>query len=332
MRISRFAALFGATAATIAVAAISLGFERDLTEARARTQRGAQVADTACGPIEFATAGTGPRTVFVAHGSGGGFDQGMALADWFVPAGFRVIAPSRFGYLGTPLPADASPEAQADAFACLLDALSIDRVAILGASAGAMSTMQFALRHPDRTEAMLLLVPMAYAPKPEGEPPTVTPKWTQAVFDTALRSDFLFWAAIRAAPGLLTESVLATPAAVAAAAAPEEQARAKAMLDAILPIRERRLGLVNDAAQANAIHRYELERIRTPTLVITVADDLFGTFDNGEYTAEQIPGAQFIGYADGGHVWLGHHAEIGGEFVQFLRRLGTAAVARADGN
>ncbi len=332
MRVSKVIALAGVAAAAVSLAAISIAFERDIADARYRIHTGAQVAQTACGPMEYASAGKGSRTILVAHGSGGGFDQGMALADWFVPAGYRVIAPSRFGYLGTPLPVDASPEAQADAFACLLDSLAIDRVAILGASAGAMSTLQFALRHPDRTEAMLLLVPMAYSPKPEGAAPTVTPKWTQAVFDTALRSDFLFWAAINAAPGLMTESILATRVEVAAAAPPEEQARARAMLRAILPIRERRLGLVNDAAAANAIHRYELESIHAPSLVITLTDDLFGTFDNGEYTAENIEGAQFIAYADGGHVWLGHHAEIGAEFVQFLKHLGTATLARAGRN
>ena len=43
----------------------------------------------------------------MVHGAGGGFDQGLELGD-FARAGFRVIAVSRFGYLGTPLPADAA--------------------------------------------------------------------------------------------------------------------------------------------------------------------------------------------------------------------------------
>jgi pimeloyl-ACP methyl ester carboxylesterase len=96
------------------------------------------------------------------HGAGGGFDQGLELADPLARAGFRVIAVSRFGYLRTPLPPDAS----AAAHACLLDALNIRRVAVLGTSAGGPSSMQFALRHPDRTAALVLLVPAAYAPRP----------------------------------------------------------------------------------------------------------------------------------------------------------------------
>ncbi len=52
-----------------------------------------------------------------------------ALADRF-----HVIAMSRFGYLRTPLPLDASASAQADAYACLLDALNIRQAAIIGDS------------------------------------------------------------------------------------------------------------------------------------------------------------------------------------------------------
>lgn len=112
--------------------------------------------------------------------------------------GFRVIALSRFGYLRTPLPADASAAVQADVHACLLDALNIRRAAIIGASAGAPSAMQFALRHKERTAVLVLLVPAAYVPRPGGALPMKTPAGLEFLFDTALNSDFLFWLA----PGL----------------------------------------------------------------------------------------------------------------------------------
>lgn len=70
--------------------------------------------------------------LLMIHGSGGGHDQGMAFARPFSSEGMRVIAVSRFGYLGAPLPADASPAAQADANICLLDALGVDRAAVIG--------------------------------------------------------------------------------------------------------------------------------------------------------------------------------------------------------
>ena len=65
-------------------------------------------------------------------------------------SGFRVIAPSRFGYFGSTLPTQRDPADQADAYALLLDHLGIDRAAIIAYSAGSASVLEFALRHPDR--------------------------------------------------------------------------------------------------------------------------------------------------------------------------------------
>jgi 2-hydroxy-6-oxonona-2,4-dienedioate hydrolase len=225
---------------------------------------------------------------------------------------------SRFGYLRTPLPADASPEAQADAHACLLDALGIQRAAIIGASAGAPSSMQFALRHPDRCSALVLLVPAAYVPRPGGAPSLTTPPGTEFLFDTALRSDFLYWAWMKLAYRTMVAAILATPPEVLEKADADEQARAAQLLDHTLPVSERRLGLVNDARVTLSLQRYDLERIRVPTLAISVADDRFGTYDAARYTAEHIPGARFVGYPTGGHVWIGHHKEMLTEIAGFL--------------
>ena len=104
--------------------------------------------------------------------------------------------------------------------------------------------------------------------------------------------------------------MLATPPEDFRAASAEEQARARAVLDQILPISARIQGLLNDARLAGNPPRYALEAIRAPTLVVSVRDDLFGTYASAQYTAQHIPGARFVGYDRGGHVWLGHHREI----------------------
>jgi len=41
--------------------------------------------------------GEGPP-VLIVHGAGGGYDQGLWVARDSVGEGFRIIAPSRFGY------------------------------------------------------------------------------------------------------------------------------------------------------------------------------------------------------------------------------------------
>lgn len=293
-------------------------YQRDIDRAFARISTGSQVVQTRCGPIEYAVAGEGPP-VLIVHGAGGGFDQGMDLGESLVRNGFRVIAMSRFGYLHTPLPANASPAAQADAHACLLDTLHIQRVAVVGASAGAPSSMQFALRHPKRTSALILLVPAAYVPRPGDAPSLHTPPGTRILFDTALRSDFLFWAGTKFARETIMRAILATPSNVVKNATANEQARVQQMMEHILPVSPRRLGLLNDASVTSSLPRYDLEKITAPTLVISVEDDLFGTFDSARYTAAHIPHTRFIGYKIGGHIWVGHHNEVVSEIAAFLK-------------
>lgn len=309
--------MFIALGVATATVAIAIAYLRDIRHARERIATGSQIVNTACGPIEYAQRGSG-APVLMVHGAGGGFDQGLEFAAPLVEAGLRVIAVSRFGYLRTPLPADASAAAQADAHACLLDALGIDRAAVIGASAGAPSAMQFALRHPARCNALVLLVPAVYAPRADNAASVHTPPGTRLLFDTALRWDFLFWAAQRLAPTLVNRALLATPPAVIAAASTDERARVKRMQRNILPVSPRRLGLLNDAAITSTIPRYPLERIAAPTLAISVADDLFGTFDAARYTAGEIPNARFVGYDSGGHVWVGHEQDLIAEITGFL--------------
>src|SRR4029078_10907025 len=108
-----------------------LAFQRDLRASRERLRDKSRVVETRCGPIEYAEVGEG-LPVLVVHGAGGGFDQGMEFGQPLVERGFKVIAMSRFGYLQTPMPTDASPAAQADAHLALMDALGIGRAAVFG--------------------------------------------------------------------------------------------------------------------------------------------------------------------------------------------------------
>jgi 2-hydroxy-6-oxonona-2,4-dienedioate hydrolase len=292
-------------------------YQRVIRQARERVSTGSRIAETAFGPIEYSVAGDG-SPVLLVHGAGGGYDQGLEFGAPLAKRGFRLIAMSRFGYLRTPLPGDASAAAQADAHACLLDALGIERAAIAGASAGAPSSLQFALRHADRCSALVLLVPAAYTPRAGGMPSLQTPSRTEFLFDTALKSDFLFWIATHVARTTLIRSILATPLSVMKNASAEEQARVNDVLQHILPISPRRLGLLNDAAVTSSLERYDLERIAVPTLVLGVADCLFGTFEPARYTAQHIPGAHFVHYDTGGHLWVGHQEEVISEIAAFL--------------
>ena len=296
---------------------IAWRFDRAMQRARAHAAQGSVLLQTPCGPIEYQEAGAGVPLLAV-HGSGGGHDQGMAFALPLAQHGIRVIAMSRFGYLRTPMPADASAGAQADAHVCLLDALGIQQAAVMGGSAGAPSALQMAIRHPDRVSALVLLVPLAYKPPTHADSAPPMPAWVESAMMRLIGSDFLFWAALHVARDQVIKVVLATPPELLAAASPQERSRIENMLDNILPVSERAAGLVSDTAVGKHLTALPLQAVRAPTLLISVRDDRYGTFASAEYTASRIAGAKFVGFDRGGHTWVGHDDEVMAEIARLL--------------
>ncbi len=306
-----------ALALTSAALLIGWRFDRDMRRARAHAAQGSVLLQTPCGPIEYQEAGSGVPLLTV-HGSGGGHDQGMAFARPLAQHGIRVIAMSRFDYLRTPMPADASAAAQADAHVCLLDALGIQQAAVMGGSASAPSALQMAIRHPDRVSALVLLVPLAYKPPTQADSAPPMPAWVESAMMRLIGSDFLFWAALHMARDHVIKVVLATPPELLATASPHERSRIESMLDHILPVSERAAGLVSDTAVGKHLTASPLQAVRAPTLLISARDDRYGTFARAEYTASRIAGAKFVGFDHGGHTWVGHDDEVMAEIAQLL--------------
>ena len=294
-------------------------YRSDLSAARRELQANSQIAHTACGPIEYAVAGSGPA-VLVIHGAGGGYSQVAAIGDWLAASGFKAIAMSRFGYLRTPLPEDASPAAQADAHACLLDTLSLSKAAAVGLSAGAPSALQYCQRHPARCSALVLLVPAIAVPGRDVADTTPPSPFWQFVFEHVLGSDFAIWALTRVRPEMLVETVLATPLEAFHRASPAERQRGLSVIRDIFPVSLKADGLRNDARVTTPAPARHLERITAPTLAISATDDLYSTAGGAKYAAEQIPGARLILFPTGGHAWLGHDAAVRDEVATFLRR------------
>lgn len=279
------------------------------------------LAKTRHGPVEFADIGRGPG-VLMLHGTGGGFDQGLLMAAPLVDMGYRVIAPSRFGYLRTPMPVGADHWTEAEVLCDLLDRLGLDRVAVAGVSAGAIPALAFALRYPDRCAALLPIVPAFFLP---GRAP-VAPwsPWRERVVRAILQSDFLFWAAMTLAPGRIIGSVLATDPALVDAAEPVEAARVRLVMHSLLPISRRAQGIMFDGIQANRDLELDLTAIRSPTLAVSCEDDRYRTAENARFIAATTPGAQALVFPEGGHVWVGHDAELFAAVDAFLKPL-TAA-------
>jgi 2-hydroxy-6-oxonona-2,4-dienedioate hydrolase len=300
----------------IAATFVMWRFNNDLKIAATKATKHSAVVTTRCGQIEYQESGTG-KPLLMVHGSGGGHDQGMAFAGDLAKQGIRVIAMSRFGYLSTPMPADSSPQAQADAHVCLLDVLGIQKAAVVGGSAGGPSALQLAIRHPNRVNALILLVPLAYKPSTTESSALPLAPWAEALLMKLIGSDFLFWAALHIARDQVIKYVLATPPEQVHRASSEEQARINHLMDLILPVSARSAGLRSDSVLGRSLGPARLDKVNTPTLVISVRDDGFGTYASSQYTAEHISGAKFVGFDQGGHVWVGHNDEVMANIAKF---------------
>ena len=288
-------------------------FRNDLAAAEARlAAEGPDIAETACGPVEFVDFGDGPA-VLVVHGIFGGFDQGLGIAKGNLPPGYRAIVPSRFGYLGTPLPTDATPDAQADAFACLLDSLGVERVVLHGTSAGSTATLLFALRYPERTAGLILMAPNA----PGGVEVGAMPR---PIASRLFRSEVVFW--------LLTTRMQSALAPIMGVPegfelTPEQATEVAEMMRSILPVRPRADGVLFDMYVSNP-HVNEpiaFGSIDAPALVINARDDPLALYRNTAVLADRLPNAKLLSIADGGHLLLGHGDEVKAAVGDFLDRV-----------
>ena len=307
--------LFGLAAAGVVVGAATAGVRRirrryqaDLARARRRlVESGSQLAQTGCGPIEYATAGEG-IPVLEVHGIFGGFDQGLVAARPLVDDGYRIIAPSRFGYLGTPLPPDASPASQADAHACLLDHLVIERSAVMAHSAGSVSAIQLALRHPERVTALVLMVPAAPGPGPMAPP--------RPLVHALFRTDALFWFLATFFPSSVPIGV---PRDLKLTA--DDRAEISRIMETLLPATSRRDGFLFDMFVSAPTINSDLPfgEVSVPTLVVTAPDDPLASPENARRLATLIPSASLFEVERGGHLLLGHAEVVGNQVKRFIR-------------
>lgn len=305
------ASLFGSAGAAFAFNQ----FRRELKAAKSRLEAGSSIAETAMGPIEYACEGSG-EAVLAIHGAGGGYDQGLLVARNVLSNGFRLISPSRFGYLRTPVPEDRSTEAQADAHAALLDYLEVAKCIVVGISAGAPSAIDFARRYPERTSALILVVPRCYHPEIKVGVAKTTPN--QAIVRLMQRgADFSYWIALKSARSRIVR-FLGVPPAVEGKAPKLERAAVDALIRSLLPLSARVEGLRIDGE--NEPEAQALEQVTAPTLIISAKDDLYETAPAAEFTAKQIGGSELHVLEDGGHLLVGRTDEVKHLVNDFLRR------------
>lgn len=291
-------------------------FSRDMSEARARLVGRSTTIETTSGALEYALLGKG-EPILVVHGAEGGFDQSLDMTGALAERGYELIAPSRFGYLRSVMPADALTAMQADAYVQLLDHLGIDKVDVVGISAGAWSSLQFAILHPERCRALVLLAPADYLPEGMSIQGGV-------VVQAMVNSDFVAWALLKVMttmPGTMTGIMLGTDGAVVRAAEPSEKARVRQALEHLLPISSRVAGMQFDVKTATVPEPYPIEKINCPVLTISAEDDRFGTASRSRGIAVKVANGRAIIFPTGGHALVGHYADAMSEITSFLHAL-----------
>lgn len=285
------------------------GFRNDMQVARARLAAfPRRTLETSTGAVEYADAGVG-APVLLSHGILGGCDVGPGMARAYLGDGFRVVAPSRFGYLGSSLPTGASAALQADAFAELLTALAIERAAVLGFSAGGPAALQFALRHPERTTALVLMS----SALPGDQYKVLPPAWAaHAVFG----SERLFWL-VHHGTRSLSRRMLGVPADFDAT--PDEQATLSEVADSLFPLKPRVPGATFDLLTSNpSVNECPLEDVAVPTLVVHAVDDRLAPRESAVDAALRIPGATLVTIERGGHLLLGAEGIVRARIAAFL--------------
>ena len=183
------------------------------------------------------------------HGSGGGYDQGELLAQAVLGDGFHWIAPSRFGYLRSTFHEGATFDDQAHAYACLLDHLGIEKVAVVALSHGGPSALLFAALHPERVSSLTLISC--------GVASSDAPDQAQAnrrgdVLTTIFKHDLRYWAVTKLFRRRLMK-LMGADDTVVAGLTPEQRELVDRVIDDMNPVSPRAAGVAfdNKAAMPN---------------------------------------------------------------------------------
>ena len=247
----------------------------------------AKTVNLSYGNMSYVDIGKGD-VILSVHGIFGGYDQAYDTCKDF-SSDYRIIAPSRFGYLGSDILGNGTPAEQATAYVELLDKLGIDKVYLLATSAGGSVAIRFALDYPERTKGLILYCSaMPFIQKPEKCP------------DYAGPPEFLCnnFAMFIMSP--LFEPIMGMEPTT---------------IYSMLPVSERKEGVVLDASVTNLdmaknYDKYNVEELQIPTLIIHARDDKLANYADTENAVKRFQNCTFVSFEDGGHLLKGHGEEI----------------------
>jgi pimeloyl-ACP methyl ester carboxylesterase len=294
--------------------AVVTRYRRDLAEASRRLAGlKRQTIQTRWGELEYCEWGEGPPLLLI-HGVVGGCD---VPPSWraLVPGGYRIITPSRFGYLGSPLPKQPTVAAQADAYVALLDALGIAAAPVLAFSAGSTSAILLALSHPERVSGLVLVA----ANSPHEKPVTLAPRpFARLVF-----AQPTLWFLRAFLPDRLA-SIAGTPADYELD--DDDRRTLETIFDSFFPMRPRAKGCIFDGYVGNPdIGNYPMEHVTVPTMGVHAPDDPLASYDDARAMVARIPGSCWFRVQRGGHIFVHKDQRALEAIADFLEAAATTA-------
>ncbi|MGI6091068.1 MAG: alpha/beta fold hydrolase [Saccharofermentanales bacterium] len=254
-------------------------------------------ADLSYGSMTYVDAGQG-EVILSVHGIFGGYDQAYdSIKDR--RSQNRLLAPSRFGYLGSDVRGNGTPKEQAIAFEELLDYLGIDQVFVLATSAGGTPAIRFALDYPQRVKGLILFC----SAMPVNEKPETFLEY-QAPPEPLL-SDYAMYLISPLMPALM-----GMPAST---------------VKTIQPVVDRKVGVILDGKLTNPdmernFEQYPIEELKVPVLILHSEDDPVASFEKVENVKHRFPDLTLVSFPDGGHMMTGHSEEINQALDNFLRQ------------
>jgi pimeloyl-ACP methyl ester carboxylesterase len=286
-----------------------LSFSQDMRLAHERLAT-SEIFKTPNGDIEYAVQGEG-IPVLLLHGAGGGFDFGFWTGRVFLGNNYKIISVSRYGYLRSPIPDNASIKNQAAQYNALLDHLSITKVIVVGASAGGPSAIQFANDYPEKSSELILVSAVSRA-EPQGSTEPVYIK----IIHLIQQSDYAYWLFTKFGQSTILD-LMGIPKEVYYNFTPEQKQFAQEMLDVMHPMTPRYKGTINDAEML-LVDTIDVDNLTAPTLIIHARDDALVNYTHALNSHERIKQSKLVLFETGGHAMLSQRDHVRDTIGQFL--------------
>ncbi|MBI5354706.1 MAG: alpha/beta hydrolase [Chloroflexi bacterium] len=256
--------------------------------------------------VHYKTWGEGKSTFILLHGFGASIFSWREVAEPLSAYG-RVIAYDRpaFGLTERPLEWEGAnpygPQSQVDLVIALMDDLNIGKAILVGNSAGGTISMQVALQHPERVQALILVDAAVYAGGG-------APAWVRPILKTPQMNHLgpLIARQLEAQGTEFLKTAFHDPAKIT----PDIFEGYRKPLQA--ENWDKALWFLTTASEESGLVE-QLAELTLPTLVITGDDDRIVPTEQSLRLADELPNATLSVIPQCGHV---PHEECPAEFMQ----------------